>query len=112
MSEEAWCLCVALLTAKGMKETTARALIGRQAKEWEESDVVAAYEKASGKADPRAYAAGILQRIKKKARKAQDQLPLMPAEPPAPVENARAVIARTRALLRGQPTSGTKADGS
>lgn len=112
ISPETWNLCVAVLTGTGLKESTARALIGRQLSEWTEGDVVKAYEKASGKADPRAYAAGILEKTKRKARKVQDQLPLMPAEPPAPVENARAVIARTRALLRGRPTSGTKADGS
>lgn len=112
ISPETWNLCVAVLTATGLKESAARAIIGRQLGEWEEADVVNAYEKASGKADPRSYAAGILEKTKRKARKAQDQLPLMPAEPPAPVEHARTVIAKTRALLRGQPTSGTKADGS
>lgn len=102
INPETWNLCVAVLTGTGLKESTARALIGRQVAEWDEADVVKAYEKASGKVDPRAYAAGILQRTKKKERKRQDQLPLAPAEPVATRERARAAIRSGMAILKGR----------
>ena len=99
ISPETWTLAVAILTGTGLKETVTRALIGRQCRDWEEADVVTAYERASGKVDPRTYAAGILQRTKKRQRKAQDQLPLTPETPPADREIARQAISRTRAIL-------------
>ena len=102
ISPETWTLAVAILTGTGLKETVARALIGRQCKDWEEADVVTAYERASGKVDPRAYAAGILQRTKKRQRKAQDQLPLTPETPPADREIARQAIRQGIAVLRGR----------
>jgi hypothetical protein len=99
ISPETWTLAVAVLTGTGLKESVARALIGRQCKEWEEADVVNAYEKASSKADPRGYAAGILHRTKKKARKVQDQLPLMAQEPPAKRETIEAALAASKRIL-------------
>jgi hypothetical protein len=101
-SPETWNLCIAVLTSVGYKESIARSLIGRQLGEWEEADVVAAYERASGKADPRSYAAGILQRTKKKQRKIQEQMPLASAEPVASREKARAAIRNGKAILRGR----------
>ena len=97
-----WDLCVAVLTAVGYKEPIARGLIGRQLREWDEADVVKAYEKASGKADPRAYAAGILERTKRKARKIQDQLPLVPEAPRASPDHIQAVLQRSRDILKGR----------
>lgn len=102
VSPETWTLCVAVLTSAGWKESVARPLIGRQCIEWEERDVVNAYERASGKADPRAYAAGILQRTKKKARKVQDQLRLVDPDPPADRDKARAAIKEGIAVLKGR----------
>jgi hypothetical protein len=99
VSPETWTLCVAVLTSAGWKESVARPLIGRQCIEWEEKDVVNAYEKASGKADPRAYAAGILAKTKKRARKVQDQLPLAPQTPPASRETIEAALQRSKAIL-------------
>lgn len=102
IAPETWNLCVAILTAAGYKEGPSRALIGRQCKDYDEADVVRAYESAAGKADPRAYAAGVLKKCKMKARKVQDQLPLVPAEPPASREKARATIRHSMAILRGR----------
>ncbi len=99
ISPDTWAMCVAVLVAVGYKEVAARSLIGRQLGEWDEADVVNAYERASGKADPRAYAAGILQRTKRKARKVQDQLPLVPAEPPAKRETIEAVLEKSKRIL-------------
>lgn len=102
VAPETWTLCVAVLTAVGYKEPIARGLIGRQLREWDECDVVKAYEKASGKADPRAYAAGILEKTKRKARKIQDQLPLIPEAPKASPETIRAALQRSKEILRGR----------
>lgn len=99
---ETWNLCVAVLTSVGYKEPVARSLIGKQLRDYEEADVVRAYEAASGKADPRSYAAGVLKACKTKQRKRQDQLPLMPAEPPASREYARAAIANGWNVLKGR----------
>ena len=98
-SPDTWTMCVAVLVAVGYKEPTARSLIGRQLGEWDEADVVNAYERASGKADPRAYAAGILQRTKRKARKVQDQLPLVAQEPPASRETIEAALEKSKRIL-------------
>lgn len=102
VSEETWALCVEILTAKGMKESTARALIGRQNKLYDEADIVKAYEKAAGKADPRAYAAGILAKCKTKQRKVQEQMPLAPPGDVATRDRARAAIRSGMAILKGR----------
>ncbi len=97
---ETWTLCVAVLTACGYKEPVARSLIGRQLRDYDEADVVRAYTVAAGKADPKAYALGILRRCKTKAER---QLALhQVADPvqPASREVARAAIDRAKSTLR------------
>jgi hypothetical protein len=59
-------LGVSLLTDQGLGEQSARAFIASCLKEWDSSDVEAAFRAAAGKEDVKSYAMGVLKKTAKK----------------------------------------------
>lgn len=103
-SAEIWELGIAVLGDQGIKEQSARALMGMWLRDWPETTVQEAIVAAVGKGDAKSYVVGVL-RSKPKKVKAKPVLSVVGAVPIEPdtraaVEVARAAIARARKTLR------------
>lgn len=61
-----WEECLTVLKDQGLKEPSARALLGMLRRDYEDAEIVAATKAAVGKADPKGYIMGVLKARPKK----------------------------------------------